>query len=110
MPHAGNVDVVRPARRLDAGSGVGRHRVLAKQIALETGRVIGHGRTPLEALASIAGVFVTRMITATRLREEHEAQESAHRRIRDVVFHIERGDLLDSLGKHPKPERSAGQR
>jgi hypothetical protein len=27
----------------------------------------------------------------------------------DVVFHIERGDLLDIL-EHPNPERYAGQR
>jgi hypothetical protein len=30
-------------------------------------------------------------------------------RFEDIVFHIERGDLLDIL-KHPNPDRYAGQR
>ncbi len=39
------------------------------------------------------------------------AKLRAERRIgfEDVVFHIERGDLLDIL-EHPNPERYAGQR
>jgi hypothetical protein len=42
-------------------------------------------------------------------REEREAQDGARHRVRRIVFHIERGDLLDIL-EHPNPERDGGQR
>ena len=42
-------------------------------------------------------------------REEREAQGGARHRVEDVVFHIERGDLLDIL-EHPNPDRYTGQR
>ena len=38
-----------------------------------------------------------------------EAQEGARHRVEDIVFHIERGDVLDILD-HPNPDRYAGQR
>jgi hypothetical protein len=42
-------------------------------------------------------------------REEREAQGGSRHRVRDIVFHTERGDLLDIL-EHPNPDRYAGQR
>ena len=42
-------------------------------------------------------------------REEREAQEERGIGFEDIVFHIERGDLLDIL-EHPNPERDGGQR
>ncbi len=42
-------------------------------------------------------------------REEREAQEERGIGFEDVVFHIERGDLLDIL-EHPNPNRYPGQR
>ena len=42
-------------------------------------------------------------------REEREAQADRGIGFEDVVFHIERGDLLDIL-EHPNPDRYAGQR
>jgi hypothetical protein len=42
-------------------------------------------------------------------REEREAQDGARHRFEEIVFHIERGDLLDIL-EHPNPERYSGQR
>jgi hypothetical protein len=42
-------------------------------------------------------------------REEREAQAERGIGFEDIVFHIERGDLLDILD-HPNPSRYAGQR
>jgi hypothetical protein len=42
-------------------------------------------------------------------REEREAQGDRGIGFEDVVFHIERGDLLDIL-EHPNPARYGGQR
>ena len=42
-------------------------------------------------------------------REEREAQAERGIGFEDIVFHIERGGLLDIL-EHPNPDRYAGQR
>ena len=42
-------------------------------------------------------------------RQQREAQSGARHRVRYIVFHIERGDLLAIL-EHPHPERYGGQR
>ena len=42
-------------------------------------------------------------------REERDAQKERGIGFEDVVFHIERGDLLDIL-EHPNSDRYAGQR
>jgi hypothetical protein len=42
-------------------------------------------------------------------RGEREAQGGPRHGFEDVVFHIERGDLLDIL-EHPNPDRYGGQR
>ena len=42
-------------------------------------------------------------------REEREAQDGARIGFEDIVFHSERGDLLDSL-EHPHPDRYGGRR
>ncbi len=52
------------------------------------------------------GLVVRRQQAPARRRE---AQEGARVGFEDVVFHIERGDLLDIL-EHPNPDRYAGQR
>ena len=41
--HAGDVEVVEAARRLHAVVGVGRHRLLPKEIAFGSGRMVRHG-------------------------------------------------------------------
>ena len=41
--------------------------------------------------------------------EQREAEEGTRHWVRGLVFHIERGDLLDIL-EHPNAERYAGQR
>ena len=44
--HAGDVEVLEAARRLDAVVGVGGNGLGAQQVVFETLGVIGHGRTP----------------------------------------------------------------
>ena len=88
--------------------GVGCRSML---IGLRSGTLLGH--TPDDANVCLVGTRCATLIAVKYFAwdDAKNAMLKAERGIgfEEVVFHIERGDLLDIL-EHPNPDRYAGQR